>query len=148
MRIAVLVAVAGCWRGGGEVPAAEEPAAVTVAPVKAGPYRDVGGRWIGVGIQYDTQSEWDVVMKLHRDAPIGGRIGTIEYPSLPCRADLIRDGEEGDVLVMTEKITDGVDKCVDGGKIRIPRKPGSRLDWRWFFPSGEEGAKASLERMR
>jgi len=146
MRFAIVIVLAGCWTGG--EPSVEEPTEPVVASDarKPSPYRAVAGTWRGIGVQYDTQEQWDVVMILRAHAALESPIGTIEYPSLQCKAELILEGQKGGMLVLREKMVIGAGTCIDGGSIRIPRDGRSPLEWRWFYPSGSEGAKAQLER--
>jgi hypothetical protein len=146
MRLAIVIALAGCWTGG-ELPV-EEPSEPVVASDarKPSPYRAVAGTWRGMGRQYDTQEQWEVVMILRAHAALESPIGTIEYPSLQCKAELILEGQHAGKLVLREKMIIGADTCIDGGTIRIRRDGRSPLDWRWFYPNGSEGAKAQLER--
>ena len=38
-------------------------------------------------------------------------------------------------------------RCVDNGRIRIPRRPiANELDWRWDFAAGNEGASSTIKR--
>jgi len=145
MRVAaVVIMLSGCWTG----PDSPPPQAPKAPPVvKApSPYATVAGTWRGIGLQYDTGEHWEIVMTLQAEADVGEAVGTIEYPSLACKASLVREPERDGMLVMSEKMTDGAGTCVDGGTIRIPRAPKDSLDWRWFFPSGEEGAKSEMSR--
>jgi hypothetical protein len=146
MRLVLLIALAGCWTGA--EPPVEEPTKPIVASdaKKPPPHRAVAGTWRGTGFQYDTQETWDIVMTLRGGVAIGRPIGTIEYPSFPCKAELILEGEKADMLVMREKMVINAGNCIDGGTIQIPRDGKSPLDWRWFFPDGAEGAKAQLRR--
>ena len=150
MRVWLLV-VAGCWH---EPAPALAPAAPTPAPVSTArsrpppsPYAEVAGTWKGVGFQYDTKGRWDLEMTLFKRANIGDVIGTIAYENGNCTAELTRQPERGDTLVMTEKLVTGQGRCVDSGTIRIPRRPlAGELDWRWDFSTGAEGANATIKR--
>lgn len=151
MRAAWLVVVAGCWR---EEPVIAPVHPIEVAPVStsrprppSSPYADVAGTWKGVGYQYNTKGHWDLEMTLFRRGNIGDVIGSIAYENGGCTAALIRQSERGDTLMMTEKLITGHGKCVDGGTIRIPRRPvAGELDWRWDFDNGTEGANATVKR--
>lgn len=128
---------------------AEEPTPRPVARRPAAtPYRDVAGTWKGVGYQYNTRGRWDLEMTLFARGNIGDVIGSIIYENGNCTAELIRQPErDGDTLAMTEKLVTGHGQCVDGGTIRIPRRPlGHELDWRWDFANGIEGAMSTVRR--
>jgi len=151
--------LAGCW----QQPAAE-PVAPTVTntvtieapnPARAvptatrspSPYAEVAGTWTGTGFQYDTKGTWDIEMTLFKRGSIGEVIGTIAYEHGGCTAELIREPERGDTLVMKEKLVTGQGRCVDNGTIRIPRRPtANELDWRWDFAAGNEGASSIVKR--
>lgn len=144
-----LVLLAGCWTGAVPAESSSLPPPPPLRPVAASPYAAVAGEWTGVGLQYDTMSDWPFEMTLRSDAAIGKVIGTITYPSLQCESELIREPEEHGTLVMTERITSGIGLCVDAGKVRIPRRPqGGKLDWRWYLQDGTEGAKSLMTRVR
>jgi hypothetical protein len=80
------------------------------------------------------------------DADIGERIGTIEYPEQQCGGNLIREHEMNERLVVRERLTHGIGRCVDNGTIHMPQSPiGGTLTWRWFMPgNGDEMATATF----
>ena len=85
-------------------------------------------------------------MRIDRAAPVGKRLGTIDYPTLGCSSDLIREPNRGAVIVAIEKLTVNPDSsCADGGRVEI-RDEGDALDWRWYYESGVEGATSTLRR--
>jgi len=154
MRLAWCLVLAGCWR---DVPvesappaptfAEPEPSPVPVHRATATPYREVAGTWTGIGYQYDTKTQWPIEMTLFARGNIGDVIGMISYPSLSCTGDLIRQPERGSTLAMTERLTAGQGRCVDGGTIRIPQRAiGHEIEWRWDFSNGTEGASSTLRR--
>jgi hypothetical protein len=111
------------------------------------PYVDVAGTWRGVGYQYDTKGHWNIEMTLYKRGSIGDVIGTVIYEDGGCVANLIREAERGDLLVMRERLTTGQGRCVDDGWIRIPRRStGNELEWRWDFDDQREGASSTLKR--
>jgi hypothetical protein len=102
--------------------------------------------WIGTGRQPDAESEWAIEMKIRRDVAVGDRLGTIEYPSLGCKSDLIRLPDRGSALVASEHLTLNPETCVDGGTM-VMSTNGETLDWRWFYAETDElGATATLRR--
>ncbi len=163
VRVLTIVCVAGCWQ---DTPATQAtlPASpqVTIdpgtpataapsAPIRRSdsPYRDVAGTWKGVGYQYDTRTRWDLEMTLQSRGNIGDVIGTIAYENGKCTGELIRQPERdgGDTLAMTEKLVTGLGQCVDGGTIRIPRRPSAgELEWKWDWADGHEGASSTIKR--
>jgi hypothetical protein len=91
-------------------------------------------------------SQWSIELHLHREAAVGRRLGTIEYPSLGCGGELIREPDRDGAMVAIERLTVNPDDvCVDGGTI-VLRILGEGLDYRWYERSGVEGATATLQR--
>lgn len=143
---ALVLSASACWTG------ATQPAARSGArdelPDPPAPYATVTGRWEGIGHQYDDDSDWEIVMRLHATAPIGERIGTIEYPSLGCTGELLRTRERAGTFTVQERLLENPEeRCIDGGTIQFRRRP-SGLDWRWFDAEGNEGASSVLTRVR
>jgi len=124
-----------------------KPAAEAPRP-KPGPYATVAGTWKGVGYQYDIHTSWDLIMKLDADdvAP-NARVGTIEYPSMGCKGQLLREREEGNTFVVIEEITTNPgNACVGRGRIKFERR-GDELDWRYYYlMDPREAASAKLAR--
>ena len=104
---------------------------------------------MGVGRQYDDDSRWDIDLVIDPTAQIGGRLGTITYPTLGCRAELVRTPDrQGDLIAVEHMVVDPQQRCIDNGEIIIPRHRGLSFHWRWRYPdSGEEGAEADLTRV-
>ena len=158
MRLVGLVLISACWQQPASSPMTAAQVGVTIEspdPSRAispprrqlGPYAEVAGTWKGVGYQYDTHGHWELEMTLSKRGEIGDVIGTIAYENGGCTAELIREPERGDMLVMKEKLVTGQGKCVDNGTIRIPRRPtANELDWRWDFSTGTEGASSTIKR--
>lgn len=88
-----------------------------------------------------------MVLTLRPGAEIGDDLGTISYPSLSCTGRVIREADEGDLMIGRERITDDPERrCVDGGVMVIPRARGATFQWKWRFPDGKDGAEAHLSR--
>jgi hypothetical protein len=123
------------------------PAADTTRP-KPNPYATVAGMWKGVGYQYDLHTSWDVVMRLDDvDAAPNAKVGSIEYPTMGCKGQLLREREEGNTFVVIEEITTNPgNACVPRGRIKFERH-NDELDWRYFFlMDPREAASAKLRR--
>lgn len=85
-------------------------------------------------------------MRINRAVAVGGQLGTIEYPTLGCTGDLIREPDRGATIVAIERLQVNPDgSCVDGGTIVI-RDDGETLDWRWYYANGTQGATSTLRR--
>ena len=114
---------------------------------RVSPYAQVVGTWKGIGYQYDTKGHWDIEMTLTGKGDVGDVIGTIAYENGGCTANLVREEERGDELVMRERLITGQGRCVDNGYVRIPRRPiAGELDWKWDFADQREGASATVKR--
>ena len=101
--------------------------------------------WTGTGYQPDA-GRWTIEMRINRAARVHERLGTIEYPSLGCSGELIRDLDRGVTIVAIEKLLVNPDgACVDGGTI-VLRDDGETLDWRWYYTNGTQGATSTLRR--
>jgi len=136
-----VVLAAGCFRSAPPPPPISN--AGGPAPRSATRATEV---WIGTGYQADAETTWTIEMRIRRDAPVGDKLGTIEYPSLGCAGDLIRQPDRGPELVAVEHLTVNPDNaCVDGGTI-VLRDAGDALDWRWSYANGEQAATAMLHR--
>lgn len=158
MRLGMCLVLAGCWHEPAPATTPSEVPLVTIDPgppspsrgpmhATDSPYREVAGTWRGIGFQYDSRTQWDIEMTLFARGNVGDVIGSIAYEHGNCTAELIRQSERGDTLVMTENLVTGQGKCVDHGTIRIPRRPsGHDMDWRWDFASGVEGASSTVRR--
>ena len=138
--------LAGCWTSA--PPPATPAAPHDELPDPPAPFASVAGHWEGIGHQYDDESDWEIVMRLHATAPIGDVIGTISYPSLGCAGELIRTRERAGTFTVQERLLDNPeDRCMDGGTIRFRRRAGN-LDWRWYDGEGNELASSVMTRSR
>ena len=138
--------LSACWTGAPHSAAAPNPR--DELPDPPAPYATVAGRWEGIGHQYDDDSDWEIVMRLHATAPVGEPIGTIEYPSLGCSSELVRKRERAGTFTVQERLLENPEeRCIDGGTIQLHRR-GRSLEWRWFDADGNEGASSVLTRVR
>ena len=159
-RAIAVAAVAGAAAVGALTATPRKPHAATVVAVtppraaveapaqKPGMYATIAGTWRGVGQQYDIHTSWELVMKLDaKDVGYNERIGTIEYPSLGCKGELLRENEEGNTFVVIEEIsTNPGNACVPRGRIKLERR-GDNLDWRYYYlMDPREAASAQLTR--
>lgn len=141
-RILGAVLASGCWAS------APPPAPIANTPQrpKSPPQPE---HWVGIGRQYDDDSRWDIDLVIDPAARIGGRLGTINYPTIGCRAELTREPDRhGELIAVEHIVADPQQHCIDSGEISIPRERGMSFHWRWRDPeSGEEGAEAELSRV-
>ena len=153
-RLALLL-LAGCAGG----PRREPVAVIEIAPAKPEPAAAASaekpppapppaspplvGHWIGVGVQA-SGATWAMDVELTSLGP--GLCGHARYPSIPCTADWICGARsDGRSLQATERVTDGQNRCIDGGTMNLKLTPQGELSWRWAG-SGET-ARAELARM-
>ena len=103
------------------------------------------GSWSGTGRQYRPVESWSINVSFHNGIK-DGLAGNVEYPSIRCEGILVADDVDlsAGTFAATEKIQLG--SCVNGGSFRFKADHAGNLEWRWFYPSGEEGAKGLLKR--
>ncbi len=95
------------------------------------------GVWHGIGIQIDAQ-EWPMELRLSPGA------AEVEYPSLQCGGNWRFLKETPDQIVAVEKVTYGLDECLDGGLVRLESYQDSLLVYRWYDNAGKAVAGAVL----
>lgn len=101
------------------------------------------GRWAGVGRQDDGQS-WDLQVEI--TSITNGLCGHADYPTVPCRADWICEGErDGAVRVHEHLLDDSALRCIDNGSMTMRIGPDGQIDWRWTGQG--QSAQAKLHRM-
>lgn len=100
------------------------------------------GRWTGTGTQNDGQ-RWLLVVNFKPTAT--GLCATAEYPGIGCAAEWVCRGIEDDQVVASERLTQGKDKCIDGGEMRMDFQ-GDSLEWSWRKDG--ETAEAILRRVQ
>ena len=64
----------------------------------------------------------------------------VDYPTLACGGRLDRLRVVGDFVEYRERLTYGLDKCIDGGRVAL-RPQGGRLLWYW---TGEETSEPDV----
>lgn len=124
-------------------------AKVSGSPTAAGRAAQVpksfAGTWVGTGYQSSDQSRWTIRMTLRAGARAAAA-GRITYPSLACGGVLTLESIKNGHARILEDITDGEGACVDYGIIDVRLLGKTKLDWRWSYPDGTQGAKATLTR--
>jgi hypothetical protein len=90
------------------------------------------GTWEGTGYQVDSASTWTMVLSLKR-----GRY-TVEYPSLECvgRWRLVQVSRTR--AIFRETITQGVDKCSNGGRVVLDRLNPRQIGVRFSYQDSRE----------
>lgn len=100
--------------------------AAALAGMPALAQQPASGSWSGVGLEVSGGQTQTYTVRVQLDA--GG--GKIDYPTLPCGGTLTPLQAQGGVQEFREKLTYGLDKCVDGGTVGIVVK-GDTLIWYW-----------------
>ncbi len=95
------------------------------------------GIWHGVGIQVDAQ-DWPMELRLSPDG------AAVEYASLDCGGtwDYLRM-DEAQILAV-ERITYGLEECLDGGLVRLQAYGDGMLLYLWFDNNSNPVAAAVL----
>jgi hypothetical protein len=103
----------------------------------------LNGNWEGTGYQTDTNETW--AMKL---TARGGRY-RIEYPSLKCGGRWLPLSISAGRARFIEKITFGLEDCVDRGKVVVERLSRRQIAYRFSNRGSREiTASAILNRKR
>lgn len=95
------------------------------------------GQWHAVGVQIDGY-EWSMSVEIFEDT------ASVDYPSLDCGGDWDFLKTSEDSITAIEHITYGLDRCLDGGLVRIEIYDDNSLFYRWFDKSGKAVAGAIL----
>ena len=85
------------------------------------------GRWNGLGMQNDGQS-WEMQVEITGDR---GKCAKVRYPSVPCAAEWICTDVNGGILTATERLTEGQNRCIDGGKLTLTLTGDYGAEWSW-----------------
>jgi hypothetical protein len=88
----------------------------------------LGGSWSGEVTQTNPPATYPVEMQLD------GNVGTTSYPSAGCGGKLEFLRTDGTSYWYQERISDGGDKCTDGGMIEMRAQPSgdnTSWDWKW-----------------
>jgi hypothetical protein len=96
------------------------------APAPPGAFGAVAGTWQG-GMKPESGAATPITIVLEPDAPAGAKVGSIDYPSLGCTADLVRVGTDAGELRVRETMVRGA--CTSGRMLRLepmPDEPGTK----------------------
>jgi hypothetical protein len=78
----------------------------------------IRGTWEGTGYQTDSESTWQMVLKVFK---AGGKRFAIEYPSLSCGGRWQLISLNAWRARFRERLDHGQDKCADNGQVMIQR---------------------------
>lgn len=100
------------------------------------------GHWEGTGVQNDGQT-WRMLVEVRTRE--SGLCATVEYPSVPCSANWICTGRDGDgTLHAREELTSGQSRCIDNGTMTFRLNSTGQLEWSWDGDGAN--ARATLSR--
>jgi hypothetical protein len=103
----------------------------------------LNGTWQGTGYQIDNNETWTMKLTVR-----GGRY-RIEYPSLKCGGKWIPLSIDQSRARFIEKITFGLEDCVDNGKVVIERLSRRQIAYRYSNRGSREvTASAILNRKK
>ncbi len=133
---------------GGGTPAGPQPPN-QVTPAAPTPAALIGGQgtlwsggerrdeWSGVGAQRRPAATYPVTVVLSRpllDPALGVVVGTVSYPSFPCAGQLALLAAGPDEVLLAERLTSGLERCTDGGRVTLSRRTDQRLFYTWMLP--------------
>lgn len=95
--------------------------------------------FLGVGFQKDIKESWDLSLK-----KIDSKSFKVIYPTIPCTAIWTVIKETNDYLVYKEKLTSGLDRCIDNGYIFMVNDTFSKSTKRFYIfeKAGDENPYA------
>ncbi|MEE9453641.1 MAG: hypothetical protein V3V13_04580 [Paracoccaceae bacterium] len=97
------------------------------------------GLWHGVGVQIDGP-DWEMQLTLGDGATM------VAYPTLDCGGEWQDIKVDATQILAVERITYGMEDCLDGGLIRLQEYGEGMLIYHWFDNSGKALAAAVLLR--
>ncbi|MBA3768793.1 MAG: hypothetical protein H0W99_17790 [Acidobacteria bacterium] len=101
------------------------------------------GKWEGKGFQIDTDETWTMRLRTQ------GRKFLVEYPSLNCGGEWKLISINSRRAMFRERITLGLNECVDKGNVLIERLNGRQIAYRYSYRGTTEvSASAILNRKR
>lgn len=132
----LLLASAACTTSDDAVVSVAQPTKAFENPMLS----NEAGLWRGDGVQRNG-SNWPMSVRL------GGKIATVEYPTLGCSSKWYKMLESASSSAYWEKIETGKGKCADGGIASLAlQKSGNIVFLYSRTPSGPKEAVAVLER--
>lgn len=106
----------------------------------------LAGRWHGV-IQQPGYPSYPAEMQI--DMPETRKpVGAMGYPTLGCKSSLTFMRNDGAVFWFRESVTQGRDKCQDGGLIAVAQGANGGISWKYFSPANTISELASSDMTR
>ncbi len=88
------------------------------------------GAWGGTGAQVEPEMDYPVLVLLTGGSE-GSPVGYIDYPSFPCGGSVALVAATERQVEVVEQLEFGQESCVDGGRVRLSRRPDGALDYTW-----------------
>ena len=95
------------------------------------------GEWSGVGTQRSPAATYPVAVTLSRpalDPALGVVVGSVSYASFPCAGQLGLLAAGPDEVLLAERLTSGLERCTDGGRVTLSLRTDQRLFYTWTLP--------------
>ena len=103
----------------------------------------LNGSWEGTGYQIDSGTTWTMSFRAR------GRRFSIEYPSLKCSGTWRLVSVNSRRAVFRERITVGMEQCVNQGVVTIERLNGRQIAYRFSYAGATDvSASAILNRKK
>jgi len=99
------------------------------------------GIWEGNGRQ-SSGSTWTIKMTIESNTTNY----KIDYPSLSCGGTLTLLSMSDERVEFNEKLTYGITKCIDNGKVVLVKSSEDKADFIWYYADGTEDARGVVER--
>jgi len=123
--------------------------ALFVAPVAGSASESIAGAWGGEVHDTVASADYEVNVLIDEKLKEGKKGGESYYPAYDCQGDLVlkkhKDGSPK--YIFKEKITEGIENCVDGGKVTLKRE-GNKVSYRWTMKDTEGSADGLLKRLQ
>jgi hypothetical protein len=106
------------------------------------------GGWEGTGIQSYPELDYPVSIALSPpvvDPGVGVVLGTVSYPSFPCGGQLGLVAVSVEEVVLTERLTAGLEHCTDQGRVTLTRRTPTRLFYVWTLPDEQITVTSQLQ---
>ncbi len=92
----------------------------------------LGGKWIGMGLQIDSPQ--NPTWKIELNVDMKNKSCLIKYPTLECSGKWVLKSGDTRRAIFTEHITEGKNKCYDGGKLVLTKIDENHISYSFFYP--------------
>ena len=109
-------------------------AAVALTIAAPGQAASISGYWSGDVTDQSTKKSYGTEVQVKKKLVKGDKGGETFYPPFACGGDLIfRKRTDSGSFIFKERLTAGVENCVDRGQVKLTEK-GNSLLYRWTKP--------------